>query len=150
MSDSMSNSVSDSAVTVLAAGKQRHCERPPGRSGDELWITSHALEELSGWALKAEGLCKDDSCVLLDAADAEKLVDGELVNASGLWESLGRPLLRNAAASTWILGEGAEDRDHQLRSLQAPDFTLPDIEGKLHSLSDFRGKKVFLSTWASW
>ena len=25
-----------------------------------------------------------------------------------------------------------------------------DITGKLHSLSDFRGKKVFLSTWASW
>ena len=28
--------------------------------------------------------------------------------------------------------------------------TLPDITGKLHSLSDFRGKKVFLATWASW
>ena len=30
------------------------------------------------------------------------------------------------------------------------ETTLADIEGKLHSLSDFRGKKVFLATWASW
>jgi peroxiredoxin len=49
-----------------------------------------------------------------------------------------------------MLGEAAEDRSQALASLRAPDFTLPDITGKLHSLSDFRGKKVFLATWASW
>ena len=49
-----------------------------------------------------------------------------------------------------MLGEAAADRSRKLESLEAPDFTLPDIEGKLHSLSDFRGKKVFLATWASW
>ena len=32
----------------------------------------------------------------------------------------------------------------------APDFTLPDLEGRLHSLSEHRGKKVLLVTWASW
>ena len=32
----------------------------------------------------------------------------------------------------------------------APDFTLPDLDGKLHSLSDYRGKKVVLMSWASW
>ncbi|PYS58122.1 MAG: hypothetical protein DMF74_24460, partial [Acidobacteria bacterium] len=30
------------------------------------------------------------------------------------------------------------------------NFTLPDLNGKLHSLADFRGKKVLLVTWASW
>jgi peroxiredoxin len=49
-----------------------------------------------------------------------------------------------------MLGEAAEDRARQLASLEALDFTLPDIEGVLHSLSDFRGKKVLLATWASW
>jgi peroxiredoxin len=32
----------------------------------------------------------------------------------------------------------------------APDFTLPDLEGRLHSLRDYRGRKVFLCSWASW
>lgn len=32
----------------------------------------------------------------------------------------------------------------------APDFTLPDIEGKEISLSDFKGKTVLLTFWASW
>jgi peroxiredoxin len=35
-------------------------------------------------------------------------------------------------------------------TLEAPDFTLPDIDGKQHSLSDYRGKKVLLLSWASW
>ena len=32
----------------------------------------------------------------------------------------------------------------------APDFTLPDLAGMPHTLSELRGKKVFLCTWASW
>ena len=32
----------------------------------------------------------------------------------------------------------------------APGFTLPDSAGKKHTLSDFRGKVVFLDLWASW
>jgi hypothetical protein len=83
-------------------------------------------------------------------ADRERLVDGDAVCASGLWETLGRPALHDEARSVWMLGEAAADRSTQLESLEAPDFTLPDITGKLHSLSDFRGKKVFLATWASW
>lgn len=32
----------------------------------------------------------------------------------------------------------------------APDFKLPDMNGKLHSLSDYRGKPVIISFWATW
>ncbi|NOX33710.1 MAG: TlpA family protein disulfide reductase [Deltaproteobacteria bacterium] len=32
----------------------------------------------------------------------------------------------------------------------APDFSLPDLEGKTVSLSDFRGKLVLLNIWATW
>jgi len=32
----------------------------------------------------------------------------------------------------------------------APDFTLSDIEGKEHKLSDYRGKDVLIVFWATW
>jgi len=33
---------------------------------------------------------------------------------------------------------------------KAPDFTLTDITGKQHKLSDYRGKDVMLIFWATW
>jgi len=49
----------------------------------------------------------------------------------------------------WYFGLRSDQRQG-LSSLEAPDFTLPDMNGKIHSLSNFRGKKVLLLTWASW
>jgi len=34
--------------------------------------------------------------------------------------------------------------------LPAPDFTFPGINGKMVSLSDFRGKVVLVNIWATW
>ena len=33
---------------------------------------------------------------------------------------------------------------------EAPDFTLEDLAGNSHALSDYRGKIVFLNFWATW
>jgi len=33
---------------------------------------------------------------------------------------------------------------------EAPDFTLPDLQGRSVRLSDLRGKVVFLNLWATW
>jgi hypothetical protein len=52
--------------------------------------------------------------------------------------------------SVWYFGVRAEEQNGYLASLEAPNFTLPDLNGKPHSLADFRGKKVLLVTWASW
>ena len=32
----------------------------------------------------------------------------------------------------------------------ALDFTLTDVKGKMHNLSQYRGKVVFLNFWATW
>ncbi|MBW2275541.1 MAG: redoxin domain-containing protein [Deltaproteobacteria bacterium] len=138
------------ALQVLSAGRHRSTDRISGHPDDELWISAKELERATGWMLKPEGLCRGDVCTVLAPSDREGWVDGDTVCASGLWQSLGRPVLHDDARSVWVLGEAASERNSRLESLEAPDFTLPDITGKLHSLSDFRGKKVFLSTWASW
>ena len=59
-------------------------------------------------------------------------------------------MVRDDAHAVWFFGEAARIRREALRSLQAPDFTLPDLEGRMHSLADYRGKKIFLVSWASW
>jgi len=33
---------------------------------------------------------------------------------------------------------------------EAPDFTLPDVDGDSHRLSDYRGKVVIVNFWATW
>ena len=91
----------------------------------------------------------------LSAREAELVRDATgsgpgAVNVAALWRLLGRPVARSASGEAWVLGASAGDRAQALRSLEAPDFALPDPGGRLHRLSDHRGKKVLLVTWASW
>jgi hypothetical protein len=118
--------------------------------GDDLWLAAADAERATGWAAEPEGLCKDGMCVPLPAGREAELVRGGRINIAGLWRHLGKPVVHSAAGDAWVLGEGARERADSLRSLEAPDFTLPDPSGRLHSLSAHRGKKVLLVTWASW
>lgn len=65
-------------------------------------------------------------------------------------ETAGRPVAVDLEEGAAYLGVPALERARRLASLQAPDFTLPDLDGRLHSLSDHRGRKVFLVAYASW
>ncbi len=119
-------------------------------TGEDLWLSSDTAATATGWALKPEGICKGPVCVPIPAARASEFVSDDYFNIATFWRHMGRPILHDAARETWVLGESAADRSAQLQSLEAPDFTLPDIDGNLHSLSDYRGKKVYLCSWASW
>ena len=126
-------------------------DAPNGRAeGERLWQPEAELEALTGWALKPEGFCRGETCVPLPPGRKRELRHGGRVDAAGFWRHLGWPVLRSEDGTVWVLGEGAAERARALQSLQAPDFTLPDPAGRMHSLSEHRGKKVFLVSWASW
>jgi peroxiredoxin len=49
-----------------------------------------------------------------------------------------------------FLGASARERSQALAAQHAPDFSLPDLDGRLHTLREHRGKKILLVAWASW
>ncbi len=113
---------------------------------DGLWLDVAEAERVTGWTLKPEGMCRDERCVPLPA----NAVRGGKVDIAALWHRLGAPLVHDDAKEVWVLGASAHDRNEALAGSIAPDFTLPDMEGTPRTLSELRGRKVFLTTWASW
>jgi hypothetical protein len=75
--------------------------------------------------------------------------DGRL-DLARLAAALQRPLALDIEESAAFLGTAATERAEPLRALQAPDFALPDLSGRIHALSEHRGKKVLLIAYASW
>jgi hypothetical protein len=63
---------------------------------------------------------------------------------------LGRPLALDVEERAAFLGVAAEARAQALAALEAPDFTLPDLDGRPHALAAHRGRKVLLLAYASW
>jgi len=144
-------------ITVLH--EQRETQWPDAAAeGDALWLDADAVASATGWAWKPEGLCRGDTCVPLPRGRAAAEAGGAAspvvregrLDLAAVWRHSGQPVVRDAASRTWVLGTGAAQRGAALATLQAPDFTLPDLEGRPHALSALRGRKVFLATWASW
>jgi len=57
---------------------------------------------------------------------------------------------QETAAAEETAAPGETTPETQEASNLAPDFTVYDLEGNAHKLSDFRGKPVLLNFWASW
>jgi hypothetical protein len=116
---------------------------------DDQVIVDHAsLTAALGWTRKPEGLCRGDVCIPV-APDAGLDVD-DGIELGALARTLRRPLALDVDEHAAFLGESASSRSEALSSLVAPDFSLPDLDGQMHSLAEHRGKKVFLVAWASW
>ena len=47
-------------------------------------------------------------------------------------------------------GDGTSSEESEPEAIPAPDFTLTDQYGATHTLSDYRGKVVFLNFWETW
>lgn len=116
--------------------------------GERVRLSAEQVHSALGWQLKPEGLCQGPVCIPVRDADALGGADG--LDLEELARLLGRPLALDASENAAALAEAASTRSAALASGEAPDFTLPDLDGKLHSLSDQRGKKVLLIAYASW
>jgi hypothetical protein len=120
--------------------------------GDDLWIDTSSLKNAAGWELKPEGACKGEVCVPIPPGRNAEFSrnDGKQFNLAAFARLLGQPVLHDEKRGVWYFGEAASARRSALASLDAPDFKLPDLDGKMHRLSDYRGRKVLLAAWASW
>jgi hypothetical protein len=119
--------------------------------GDHAWLAADDVARATGWRLEARGLCRGAVCMpVSDAARAELVRGDGRVDLAALARLRGQTIVRDAAGSAWALGQDGEARTSTRRSLEAPDFALPDLAGRVHRLSDHRGRKVLLASWASW
>jgi len=125
---------------------------PATLSTDDLWVTLADLKSATGFVIKPQGVCRDELCFPIPKARSSAFLSKQ---RSTTWFNLsefGRMLRQPIAheKELWYFGPRPDQQNSFIGSLIAPDFKLPDMNGKPHSLSDFRGKKVLLLTWASW
>src|SRR5262249_13959153 len=106
-------------------------------AGERVRLSAAALPAALGWGLKPGGLGKDSQCVVLGRTDL-RTDDG--IDLAGVATALSRPVAIDTAERVAYLGASADARGAQLAALDAPDFTLPDLSGRLHSLSEQRGR----------
>ena len=135
-----------STFTIIDDG--RKIEVDATIAPDGVRIAPSVLRSTLGWELKPEGLCKDAVCIPVTAR--ESLSDNRGVDLESFAAAVGRPLAIEPESRCAVLAEAAADRWDRLATLEAPEFTLPDLHGRPHSLRDYRGKKVLLVAYASW
>ena len=113
-----------------------------------LGVSANSFSHATGWTLKAEGLCKDEVCV--PVRDTATMSDEVSIDVAEFARVTGRKTVVDAARNVVALGEQASARAESMATLDAPNFTLPDINGNLVSLSDFAHRKKLILAWSSW
>ncbi len=141
------------AVTVLYDDHAIAVERTLADPND-LWVVPEDLPRINGFELKPEGACLDELCVpVLQDRDSDMFVTRRgqpWFNVTELARKLEQAYVVDHDHDVWSFGEIPVTRTSFLNAAIAPDFALPNRAGELVRLSDFRGKKVFIVTWASW
>lgn len=135
------------ATMMLLEGEDAH-EVEGYRADGEIRLAAEDVASATGWHLEGRGLCREEVCVPVE--DRERLEHDGYLDLRALAEVLDRPLAVDVREGAACLGESEQRVEAMLEDMKAPDFTLPDLEGSEHSLSDYRGRKVLLIAHASW
>jgi hypothetical protein len=78
------------------------------------------------------------------------MTQGGYFDLTAFARKVGEPFVVDMDERVWSFGEIQLLQMGSLNSRIAPDVTVPDRRGRPVHLSDFRGKKVLMVTWASW
>lgn len=105
-------------------------------------VTVEEFEKATGWTVEPEGACRGAVCVPLESS-------GPVLGLEILAERLGMGVAHDEGSGLWALGPSTVS-GRALASVEAPDFTLPDLSGRMFRFSSLRGQKVVLVAWASW
>ena len=122
-----------------------------------LYVRAADLESSAGIAIKqgpdSDNIvaCTADRCAIVPSASG---TGGDLlIELNGLADVLGLEVVFDDARQhvTFELNGtgGTGSKFGQVGSL-APDFRLTKLDGSSVALSDFRGKRVLINSWASW
>ena len=103
---------------------------------------------ITDWQLKPEGLCIDQTCVAV--RDTKSLTNQTQIDLVEFARITNQNIVVDQDRKIAALGEHADTRSEAMTTLDAPDFTLPDIHGKQVSFSDFNRRKRLLLAWSSW
>lgn len=142
-SSSLAFAASTTSATVLF-GEHAVALDKVRTDGDNLWIESKDLPRVNEFEVKPQGACRADVCIPL----SKSLKAGNMFNLTGFARKIGEPVVMEN--NVYSLGEIPVLRGSFYNSRIAPDFAVPDRRGKIVHLSDFRGKKTLVITWASW
>ncbi len=130
-------------ATVLYGDREVELTTSRVEKGD-LWIPFGDLPGINEFSIKPQGACRADICIPLP----KELKRKGWLNLSGFARKVKQAVVNDGAL--WSFGEIPTLRGGFPESRLAPDFAVKDRKGDTVRLTDFRGRKILLLTWASW
>ena len=148
---SMARADSPSREVTILANEKTHKIANALVDGTELLIPTDKVQEVTGFEVKTEGMCAGAICYFPAEADWKVKRDGtNYFNLTRFAKKMNQVYAVDVENNVWSFTPVPHPHTAPLVTGVAPDFALPDRNGKIVHLSDFRGKKVVLVTWASW
>jgi hypothetical protein len=134
------------SATILYDSRAVTLARVDTDATGQLWVQKNDLPRINGFEIKPQGACREDICIPIPRG----MMRGNTFNLTAFAGRVGQKFIADPAARVWSFGEIPVVQGAYLDSRIAPDVTVPDRKGRPVRLSQFRGKKVLLVTWASW
>src|SRR5207237_8962546 len=138
---------------VIYDGVATQVSASPNSSND-LWITTNDLARATRFAIMPQGVCRDELCFPLPKTRIAEFVskkDGTTwFNLTEFARLIKQSFVVDQKNRVWYFGARETEQNSYLDSLEATNFTLLDLGGKLHSFTDFPGNNHLIITCTSW